>query len=538
MQPLTRERLAANAYRTLGLSADASQEAIDQAARKMRIWPDPARIPPTVWDLPALGKPARSKNDLEQAVSRLNEPQSRVEERLLWFHTDAARKAGPSPEALDSACHALAAAPDPAARHDAALAALHAALLLDPLVKDESRWHRALVGFGTLSGSDDYRDWLYRAESDGDFEKRAEFSEIDAALKALPDSIAGSLIAKADEALAHDDLEGCSRVLRLLGVAGNVALQYRVLDRIEDALERRCNQLDDDMKARLQCDRDRYSENMAANRQVCLDAAMFYNDAISPIMTELDSLAAGDGDRTLRSRGMGAKALARVALGWVWAGDYVTAERTYVAALDMARGTALEAPIRSDMEENAARAQRQRMGMAAATAVQPRRVLPYTTPARSSSRTSTGGWTLGGVGVAVLVVRLLVALGSGFNSNNTRYTPPPVPTYTAPRYYPTTPTPRYPATPGYPGNPNPGNPNYPPNPNYPRNPNDPGNSDDPGNSNGRANPNAPENPRYPAPGYPRQNPSYPSNPGYPSGPRSPSYPGGGGGGFGGGGGRR
>src|SRR5215212_1276920 len=85
MQPLTLASLAANAYRTLGLSASAGQAAIDGAARRMRIWPDPSRIPPTPWDLPELGPLSRFRSDIEQAVARLHDPASRAAQRLLWY---------------------------------------------------------------------------------------------------------------------------------------------------------------------------------------------------------------------------------------------------------------------------------------------------------------------------------------------------------------------------------------------------------------------------------------------------------------------
>ena len=83
--------IAQNAFRTLGLCARASQAQIDQAARQMRIWPDATDIPPTPWDLPWLGSLSRDKKAIENALSRLNDPQTRIEERLMWFNgTDPA----------------------------------------------------------------------------------------------------------------------------------------------------------------------------------------------------------------------------------------------------------------------------------------------------------------------------------------------------------------------------------------------------------------------------------------------------------------
>src|SRR6266496_231524 len=89
MQAAAADRITHNAFRVLGLCATASQACIDQSARKMRIWSDPRRIPPTPWDLNWLGPLSRSKNDVEQAVALLSDPVTRVGERLFWFHREA-----------------------------------------------------------------------------------------------------------------------------------------------------------------------------------------------------------------------------------------------------------------------------------------------------------------------------------------------------------------------------------------------------------------------------------------------------------------
>src|SRR5258705_7481492 len=85
MEVVTQNRLTRNAYGILGLGGDASQEAIDQAARKMRLWATAKRIPETNWDLPWLGTLERNKSDIEQAVARLADPPTRLRERLMWF---------------------------------------------------------------------------------------------------------------------------------------------------------------------------------------------------------------------------------------------------------------------------------------------------------------------------------------------------------------------------------------------------------------------------------------------------------------------
>ena len=44
---LSGESITRNSFRILGLPATASQADVDRAARRLRIWPDPSRIPPT-----------------------------------------------------------------------------------------------------------------------------------------------------------------------------------------------------------------------------------------------------------------------------------------------------------------------------------------------------------------------------------------------------------------------------------------------------------------------------------------------------------
>src|SRR2546429_265400 len=119
---LAKERISGNAFRVLGLPGDASQQAIEASARKMRIWPTPERIPPTAWDLPWVGSLSRSRMELEQAVARLTDPKSRIEERLLWFGAGERRLSGESHEQIERSIAELSAAADAPSRHAGALA--------------------------------------------------------------------------------------------------------------------------------------------------------------------------------------------------------------------------------------------------------------------------------------------------------------------------------------------------------------------------------------------------------------------------------
>src|SRR4051812_28342600 len=127
MQPLSFSNLAENAFRTLGISGSATQAEIDAAARRMRIFPDPSRIPPSLWDRAAMGDIERSKSDIERAVMLLQQPASRLEHRLFWYCGTT-----PPPALLATAfdeadvADGIASLPE---AHNRAVAAMHGAWL-------------------------------------------------------------------------------------------------------------------------------------------------------------------------------------------------------------------------------------------------------------------------------------------------------------------------------------------------------------------------------------------------------------------------
>ena len=450
-------QLSASAYRTLGLSGSATQGQIDQAARKLRIWPDPKNIPPTAWDLKWLGPITRSKNDIEQALARLSEPATRVGERLMWFNGS-----DPKPwTAADSArVPAIAAPKSPPDLHDRALYRLHMATVRDPNLKDPSQWHDVILGLRQLSSSDEYLCWLVDQENNGDFDKRASLEEIAEALQRLPDSLTAGFIARAEAALENDDFVVAGRIVELLKGCGQSADKSlaQILDRAEDLLIHRCSRLHEDLERQIKWDRDAFTQERPHNQQVCRELATVFNESIEPVIEEWQTLAPGDQERAERIRLSAAKGQIALARAWGWSGRFVIAERTLRSALEKARGSTLEAAILEDLPDytNRARAelvgytgmgQRQRVVTTnPGVRPQPRPVAVGTTPARRSSGFSFSGGagvSLGGGGlmVLILVIRLAFAgIGAAVRSNNSGSGSTRMPTRTLPNYSPNAPS--------------------------------------------------------------------------------------------------
>ena len=425
MPSLTRDTLAANGFRTLGLPATATQAAVDAAARRMRIWPDPSRVPPTAWDVPWLGPIARARTDVENAVAKLTDPAQRVVERALWYH-------GQTPPADPVAAADLSGI-------DAAVGALHAAVVADPAAVDVGRWTDVLARWAAAAGDPAP---LVRAEADGAFEKRASETEVRSAVAAVPAALADAMAARARAALDAGDAPRCHALVAAVQAAGHARSVADLLDRLEDAVWARCEQIDHDLRAVLRTNHNNPAPFHLKNRQATYTAVTAYNATVNPSLNTFCDLV-GDGDpyRLTRVRAKCGDLLLLIALGWEWSGNFPTARGTLALAEGLAAGTPLavrvaEAIARVDAQVDRGRAFRQSGRPAVANGNGAATSTGYgSRPAPSAGRgwrsrfvpTSGGGrvgWTAVVVVISVVIRAVVV---SGPNLQQPVRDPPAIP---------------------------------------------------------------------------------------------------------------
>lgn len=350
MEPVTNQTLAANAYRTLGISALSTQADIEAAARKMRIWPDASRIPPTPWDLPWLGPMGRSRAQIEQAVSLLHQPIARLEQRLLWF--------GVSDPPADSSAAAwpvsAAAWTDwPAREHARVLGQLQRAWVEPPNRAAEADWPGLLAATASLCRSPAAAQWLRQAENAGGFDKPASDAEIAAALAALPAAIAAGLIKPAVAAAEGGDAAAIASLItaiRAVPAAAPLAPADMLFDRIEDQFDIRTAEMEKQLRDNLRIDRlnpDRLANDNYDHTTVAAD---IYKDRVSPVLAVLMTESADDADRMMRVRSRAGEVLVLLALGWEWSVRHVAAEDQLNQALQIAAGTVTELDIRRALD--------------------------------------------------------------------------------------------------------------------------------------------------------------------------------------------
>ena len=350
MDPVTREKLASNAFRTLGLSGSAGQSAIEATARKMRIWPDASRVPPTVWDFPLLGPIRRSKPEIEQAVSVLNQPVTRLEHRLLWFGLDQ-----PPPGGIGDASLI-------AQRHAAAIVGLGGAWMDVRPDNDGTRWSPVVKQIVRVCESDELAKWIAEVEQAGHFDKPTSDQEIASAVRELPTAVAAGLVRQAMSALDDGRLEAMVAIasaIRQVPASADGAMAD-LLNRTEDLFNARSDALENEFRPKLRINWQDPQPWYAANAQHTAVAAEAYDNKVLPAMTALMNLTTAEPDRLMRVKSRCGELLVLLALGLEWSGQFVFSEQQLQEALRISAGTVAELQVRKELQRIAPLAEQER----------------------------------------------------------------------------------------------------------------------------------------------------------------------------------
>lgn len=228
------EPAARDAFRVLGLGAEAAQGEVFDAAASLRLALKVGVRKTFEGDAAWLGEVARKESDVRDAVGRLSEPKQRARERLFWFNL-------PAPPAQVSTTAELTAAVEEllkrvpvrpfnsdedggvrladeaaSALHDAALLALAGLVRLDPTLREVEVWARALRLWRRLFECEEFWSLLVALDLKGDYEQAVTFGEVTELRRAAPRIVYAHAAARARDAVVRDELREAARALELL----------------------------------------------------------------------------------------------------------------------------------------------------------------------------------------------------------------------------------------------------------------------------------------------------------------------------------
>lgn len=336
MEPVTLDTFRRNAYRILGLQATATQEQLDSAARLMRLHAD-GDAPPTPNDALWLGPVPRGQRDIDDAVMRLTDPQTRTTERLWWFCSSPPATntlpplLTPTSGAAAKVCH----------RHDEALAALCRLLVSAAGTESLDPWRQLLSDCRGVASSEAYLQWQVAIEQSGDFEKQASPDEVAAAQSQMAARAATALVAIADGLVSGQAYLSAGRIIGMLRQTSGRNLQAReaaerILDRLEDALVGHCNDCVAQLSAAWETGQTYSLQSASAQAEVRCQSS------IENLCWEILKWSAATEDRSQRVRGQVVKVYTYIADAYEACMDRHAARAALVKSITVAQGTPME----------------------------------------------------------------------------------------------------------------------------------------------------------------------------------------------------
>ncbi len=232
------EPAARDAFRALGLGAQASQAEVFDAASALRLALKVGLRKTFESDAAWLGEVARKESDVRDATGRLSEPVQRARERLYWFHLPAPRASVSNVSELATAVEELLkripvepfdseretrarlSEEAAAALHDAALLALAGAVRLDPTLLEAEAWARAFQLWRRLFRCEEFWSLLVALDLKGDYEQAVTFGEVAALRRDAQRAVYAHATGRARDAVVRGDIREAARAFELLRGAG------------------------------------------------------------------------------------------------------------------------------------------------------------------------------------------------------------------------------------------------------------------------------------------------------------------------------
>jgi hypothetical protein len=333
------DRLKANAYRALRLSAEATLSEIHKAAATMRRGVSLGLANAT--DAPytiLLGEIPNNKATIQTATSRLENTSERVRDRLFWFHSATELN---NAQACTHATEVIRGEPDGVAWvHDKALRGLFAALETGLDDAGILRWVRALREWHQVVSNDDYWALTLALDERGAFEPAVRPSEIDALRKDAIWLAAEPLIAAARDAVARDDAPTVRRIIATLEELidtgpWSATAQHDIVSPIVERLQALCLAVRKDFGAKVV----RGQDAGEVNKSICDAALKRFREEVEPALNKIFQLVPLHHEVAHHSREQAALCLNGIATDYTWADDFVVSEKLNEEALRIAHDT-------------------------------------------------------------------------------------------------------------------------------------------------------------------------------------------------------
>jgi hypothetical protein len=351
-----------NAYRVVGITGATPQQELKKTVSNIRRQIKVGKAYTSPVDLAWIGAPvSRQEKDLLDAETRLLNPDTRVKERLLWFHSvpEGFPTQMTVQEAVSTA-QTVFQSGDPLARHDAAVLMQFAAIADSPEFERAELWNHALSLWRTMQQDEAY--WMALCEIDDQlgYEPVCLASDVLSHREKFMELITEPIVLLSKEALNHGNQQLFARAAALINPASSSASQQENgpadnagSSEIADEFHRMMNSYCDEIAKMLDgIDRSEktYKASKQKNLDICGHCETIFDYEVQKLLDNAKAALPESSTDMAHLKESAATILEMIGGAYTWADDYVNAVRMLERAEDLARNTALEPKIAETLD--------------------------------------------------------------------------------------------------------------------------------------------------------------------------------------------
>ncbi len=320
-------QISHNAYRILGLPAQARWSEISQRASVLRRAAKAGIRQPSGWNLEWYGPVEQDERSIADALGRLSNPDQRLKEKLFWVSQTDLFLSGIPTRGIRVSIQSLSESKFAESEHDAAVLALISCVSADPKIQEPERWKTMLRLWVATSASDAFWAFFIANEQAGQFEPSSDDRDFD---RVQDETLSLALEPVAElirDAISQREFDRARRGLDLIR---NASLTPALVQSVEEAVlgpyENSFAQICKDIARACWGGIKRSDASREANVQPCSGAASRWKQEVKPRFHDFVAMAGADSPAGIRAVEECAEFLTSLANAHTWANQWIQAE--------------------------------------------------------------------------------------------------------------------------------------------------------------------------------------------------------------------
>ena len=320
-------QISHNAYRILGLPAQARWSEISQRASVLRRAAKAGIRQPSGWNLEWYGPVEQDERSIADALGRLSNPDQRLKEKLFWVSQTDLFLSGIPTRGIRVSIQSLSESKFAESEHDAAVLALISCVSADPKIQEPERWKTMLRLWVATSASDAFWAFFIANEQAGQFEPSSDDRDFD---RVQDETLSLALEPVAElirDAISQREFDRARRGLDLIR---NASLTPALVQSVEEAVlgpyENSFAQICKDIARACWGGIKRSDASREANVQPCSGAVSRWKQEVKPRFHDFVAMAGADSPAGIRVAEEYAEFLTSLANAHTWANQWIHAE--------------------------------------------------------------------------------------------------------------------------------------------------------------------------------------------------------------------